>query len=118
MLLAIDVGNTNSKFAVFDGETLVSQFRLRTEAKRTADAQAKREAEAKRFIKSFEEDPEMEILNGPYGPYISYKKKNYRLPKDKKESAAGLTFDECMKIINAETEKPKKTPRARGKKKA
>ena len=79
---------------------------------------AKREAEAKRFIKSFEEDPEMEILNGPYGPYISYKKKNYRLPKDKKESAAGLTFDECMKIINTETEKPKKTPRARGKKKA
>lgn len=79
---------------------------------------AKREAEAKRFIKSFEEDPEMEILNGPYGLYISYKKKNYRLPKDKKESAAGLTFDECMKIINAETEKPKKTPRARGKKKA
>lgn len=79
---------------------------------------AKREAEAKRFIKSFEEDPEMEILNGPYGPYISYKKKNYRLPKDKKESAAGLTFDECVKIINAETEKPKKTPRARGKKKA
>ena len=79
---------------------------------------AKREAEAKRFIKSFEEDPEMEILNGPYGPYISYKKKNYRLPKDKKESAVGLTFDECMKIINAETEKPKKTPRARGKKKA
>lgn len=79
---------------------------------------AKREAEAKRFIKSFEEDPEMEILNGPYGPYISYKKKNYRLPKNKKESAAGLTFDECMKIINAETEKPKKTPRARGKKKA
>ena len=79
---------------------------------------AKREAEAKRFIKSFEEDPEMEILNGPYGPYISYKKKDYRLPKDKKESAAGLTFDECMKIINAETEKPKKTPRARGKKKA
>ena len=81
-------------------------------------ALAKREAEAKRFIKSFEEDPEMEILNGPYGPYISYKKKNYRLPKDKKESAAGLTFDEGMKIINAETEKPKKTPRARGKKKA
>lgn len=79
---------------------------------------AKRKAEAKRFIKSFEEDPEMEILNGPYGPYISYKKKNYRLPKDKKESAVGLTFDECMKIINAETEKPKKTPRARGKKKA
>jgi type III pantothenate kinase len=40
MLLAIDVGNTNSKFAVFDGDELVSQFRLRTEAKRTADEYA------------------------------------------------------------------------------
>jgi type III pantothenate kinase len=40
MLLAIDVGNTNSKFAVFDGDKLVSQFRLRTEAKRTADEYA------------------------------------------------------------------------------
>jgi type III pantothenate kinase len=40
MLLAIDVGNTNSKFAVFDGDRLVAQFRLRTEAKRTADEYA------------------------------------------------------------------------------
>jgi type III pantothenate kinase len=40
MLLAIDVGNTNSKFAVFDGDKLVSQFRLRTEPKRTADEYA------------------------------------------------------------------------------
>ena len=40
MLLAIDVGNTNSKFAVFDGDRIVSQFRLRTEAKRTADEYA------------------------------------------------------------------------------
>jgi pantothenate kinase type III len=40
MLLAIDVGNTNSKFAVFDGDKLVAQFRLRTEAKRTADEYA------------------------------------------------------------------------------
>ena len=34
MLLAIDVGNTNSKFAVIDGDKLVSQCRLRTAAKR------------------------------------------------------------------------------------
>ncbi len=40
MLLAIDVGNTNSKFAVFDGDRLVAQWRLRTEAKRTADEYA------------------------------------------------------------------------------
>jgi len=40
MLLAIDVGNTNSKFAVFDGDRIVARFRLRTEAKRTADEYA------------------------------------------------------------------------------
>jgi type III pantothenate kinase len=40
MLLAIDVGNTNSKFAMFDGDRIVAQFRLRTEAKRTADEYA------------------------------------------------------------------------------
>ena len=40
MLLAIDVGNTNSKFAVFDDDKIVAQWRLRTEAKRTADEYA------------------------------------------------------------------------------
>ena len=40
MLLAIDVGNTNSKFAVFDDDEIVAQWRLRTEAKRTADEYA------------------------------------------------------------------------------
>jgi len=40
MLLAMDVGNTNSKFAVFDGDRIVAQWRLRTEAKRTADEYA------------------------------------------------------------------------------
>jgi len=40
MLLAMDVGNTNSKFAVFDGDKIVAQWRLRTEAKRTADEYA------------------------------------------------------------------------------
>ena len=40
MLLAIDVGNSNSKFAVFDGDKIVAQFRLRTESKRTADEYA------------------------------------------------------------------------------
>jgi len=40
MLLAIDVGNTNSKFALFDGDRIVAQYRLRTESKRTADEYA------------------------------------------------------------------------------
>jgi len=40
VLLAIDVGNTNSKFALFSGDAIVAQWRLRTEAKRTADEYA------------------------------------------------------------------------------
>ena len=37
MLLAIDVGNTNTVFAVFDGDTLITQWRLSTQARRTSD---------------------------------------------------------------------------------
>lgn len=37
MLLAIDAGNTNTVFAVFDGEELLGQWRISTEVKRTAD---------------------------------------------------------------------------------
>jgi type III pantothenate kinase len=37
MLLAIDVGNTNTVFAVFRGEELVTEWRLSTQARRTAD---------------------------------------------------------------------------------
>lgn len=63
----------------------------------------KREADAKRHLKQFSEDPELEVMNGPYGAYISYKKKNYRLSKEQKERAASLTYDECMKIVGSET---------------
>ena len=61
---------------------------------------AKREADAKKSIKTFAEDPELEILNGRYGPYIAYKKKNYKLPKD--SVPAELTHEECMQIIAAQ----------------
>lgn len=40
MLLAIDSGNTNIVFAVFDGETLRSQWRASTDSKRTAEEYA------------------------------------------------------------------------------
>ena len=63
----------------------------------------KREADAKKSIKTFAEDPELEILNGRYGPYIAYKKKNYKLPKD--SVPAELTHEECMQIIAAQEEK-------------
>lgn len=40
MLLVIDVGNTNSKFAVFKGDDLISEWRLQTQHNRTADEYA------------------------------------------------------------------------------
>ena len=69
----------------------------------------KAEAEKKRLVKTFDEEPEMEILNGPYGVYISYKKKNYKIPKDK--DAAALSLDECRTIIEEAANAPKKPRR-------
>jgi type III pantothenate kinase len=37
MLLAVDVGNTNTVLGVFDGETLVDSWRTKTDARSTAD---------------------------------------------------------------------------------
>jgi len=63
--------------------------------------QEKRQQDSKKHIKFFLEDPKLEILNGRYGPYLAYDGKNYRLPKNLHEKATELTFDECMKIIQA-----------------
>lgn len=40
MLLAIDVGNTNAVFAVFNGRTIKTRWRISTDARRTADEYA------------------------------------------------------------------------------
>ena len=60
----------------------------------------KRQQETKKHLKFFMEDPKLEILNGRYGPYLSYDGKNYRLPKSMHEKVADLTYEECMKIVN------------------
>ena len=59
----------------------------------------KRQEEEKRHLKTFAEDPLLEVLNGRYGPYVAYDGKNYRLPKALHAKAAELTYDECMAII-------------------
>ncbi|MCH5328942.1 MAG: type I DNA topoisomerase [Coprobacter sp.] len=58
---------------------------------------AKREEESQRHIKKFAEDADLEVLNGRYGPYIAYRKKNYKIPKgtDPKE----ISFESCMQLI-------------------
>ena len=61
--------------------------------------------ELNRFIKKFEEDPELEILNGRYGPYIAYKGKNYRIPKTG-YTPAEMTLADCMKLVSEADQKP------------
>ncbi|SFE03257.1 type I DNA topoisomerase [Thermophagus xiamenensis] len=66
----------------------------------------KREKDNKKTIKTFEEDKDLQILNGRWGPYISYKKKNYKIPKD--QEAAALSYEDCLRLIE-EGDKSKKS---------
>jgi DNA topoisomerase-1 len=56
--------------------------------------------EARKHLKDFEEDAELEVMNGRYGPYLLYKGQNYKLPKNLHEKASELTYEECMEVIN------------------
>ncbi|SMD45198.1 DNA topoisomerase-1 [Aquiflexum balticum DSM 16537] len=57
----------------------------------------KREADEKKHIKSFTENPEIEILNGRWGPYIKMGKNNFKIPKGKE--AESLSYAETVEII-------------------
>jgi len=65
----------------------------------------KREADRKKVIKTFPEDKDVRVLNGRWGPYISYQKKNYRIPKT--TEPASLSLEDCMKLIEKGQNKPK-----------
>ncbi len=66
----------------------------------------KREKEKNKIIKKYENEPELFVLNGRWGPYISYKKNNYKIPKSYQPSE--LTVENCMEIINNYQKKPVK----------
>ena len=70
----------------------------------------KEQAEAKKHIKKFEAEPELEIMNGRYGPYIAYKGNNYKIPKD--IVPEDLSLESCLELVklqsDKETTKPKK----------
>ena len=61
--------------------------------------EAKRKADEQKVIKTFAEEPELQVLNGRFGPYISYKKQNYKIPR--KTDPASLTLDDCRAIVEA-----------------
>ena len=65
--------------------------------------------DANRIIQDFEEEG-IQVLNGRYGPYITNKKKNARVPKDREPKS--LTLEECQALLAAAPERGR-----RGKKK-
>jgi DNA topoisomerase-1 len=64
----------------------------------------KRQQDNNRTIKEFAEDPEAKVLNGKYGPYIAFGKKNVKIPKG--TEPASLTYEEVVKLAAETPDKP------------
>ncbi|PSL46817.1 DNA topoisomerase-1 [Chitinophaga niastensis] len=76
----------------------------------------KRTAKDERTIQIFEKE-KIQVLKGPYGPYIKQGLKNYKIPKEKIDNAATLTVEEAKAIIEeAKANPPKKKAPPRKKK--
>lgn len=68
----------------------------------------KKKEEKEKIINEFPGDPQVRIIKGRYGPYISIGKANYKIPKDK--DPASLTLEDCLRIAES-------TPASRAKRK-
>lgn len=68
--------------------------------------EAKRSKATQSILKEFAEDSELKVLNGRYGPYISYKKKNFKIPKSTNPET--LTLEQCLAIVKDPENTPKK----------
>ena len=77
---------------------------------------AKRELEANKIVRTFDEAPDIQILNGRYGVYIAAGKTNYKIPKTVADPAA-LTLDEVKAIMEEQDKAPKKTRKTSARKK-
>ena len=69
----------------------------------------KRDHAIKSVLKTFSNDPDIRILEGRWGPYISFKKGNYKIKKGTEIDS--LTVDDCKLIIETEGSKPKTNKR-------
>ncbi|MEO1054210.1 MAG: type I DNA topoisomerase [Bacteroidota bacterium] len=81
-----------------------------SEARAVELIEMKRKADAEKFIKVFEENEEVQVLNGRWGPYIKVGKKNVKIPKGKEPKE--LTLEECLELAEKAPEK-----KGRGRKK-
>jgi DNA topoisomerase-1 len=62
---------------------------------------AKREKDLANIVKTFDEEPGLVVMNGRFGPYIAFNKKNYKIPKSK--DPASLSLEDCQAIISAQS---------------
>ncbi|MDR1860571.1 MAG: type I DNA topoisomerase [Bacteroidales bacterium] len=69
--------------------------------------EAKREKDQNSLLKTFEAEPDLRVINGRFGAYINFRKKNYKLPKG--TDIPTLTLDDCKKIIGEAPDVPAKT---------
>ena len=66
----------------------------------------KRQKDLDNIILTFDQDLDLRVLNGRFGPYIAYKKSNYKIPKGTEPST--LTYEQCMAIVEDPKNAPKK----------
>lgn len=99
------IKHNNAFVSLKKGEDDPGTITLETAIQRIEE---KRENDRKKLIKAFENG--IQVLNGRFGPYISFEKKNFRIPKSKK--AEELTLEECMQLIEKEDKNKKPTKKA------
>ncbi|HYG37539.1 MAG TPA: type I DNA topoisomerase [Cytophagales bacterium] len=63
----------------------------------------KRKADSEKVIKVFDENPDIKVLNGRWGPYIAVGKQNVKIPKGKDPKS--LTLAECLELSAKAPEK-------------
>ena len=62
--------------------------------------------ETRNVLVSYSEDPNLKVMNGRYGPYITNGTDNFKIPKDM--MANKLTYQDCLRIMQETTPTAKK----------
>ncbi len=79
---------------------------LTIEQKRAIEIiEEKREKERNKYIKTFKEDPDVQILNGRWGPYIKIGSENFKIPKE--IDPKSLSLKECFEVAKNQKNKKK-----------